>query len=248
MKEKKGRKGWIAIVVVCAIALILLVILAINLTLIIKGSLNKDVPPDIFGVAPLAVTSGSMDGEAEDSFGEGALIFVKLLSDEQKDGLEEGDIVTFRTDDGIYVTHRIISISRGVDGKIVSLHTKGDANLSSDGETAVSSVVGICTGSVAGLGGFALFLQTPAGIAVFVGIPVAAFIVFDAVRIFVYNRKIKEEGVSDKAMRDKDEEIVRLRAIIDGKQFLQSAEDGEEQSCEQSVQPSDDEKMNSADD
>ncbi len=208
------------IVIACVIAVIFLPILAINLTLIIKGNTNKDVPPSIFGVAPLAVTTGSMDGGREDGFGEGALIFVKILSDEQKNELEVGDIVTFRVaEENIFVTHRIVSINYGEDDGIVSVVTRGDANNADDGATAVSEVIGICTGSAAGLGGFALFMQTPAGITIFVGIPVIAFIALDAVRIYIYNRKSDQS----KEMRDKDEEIARLKAIIDG-QTEQSGE------------------------
>lgn len=214
------------IVIACVIAVIFLPILAINLTLIIKGNTNKDVPPSIFGVAPLAVTTGSMDGGREDGFGEGALIFVRILSDGQKDGLETGDIVTFRVaEENIFVTHRIIAINYGEDGKITSVVTQGDANNASDGAIAIADVIGVCTGSAAGLGGFALFLQTPAGIAVFVGIPVVAFIALDALRIFLYNRKAKEQSEADRALRDKDEEIARLRAIIDGGQSGQTEAD-----------------------
>ena len=83
-KEKKKRtKGDIAsLVILIVLAVILVPIFAINLTLIIKGSIDPDVPPDVFGVAPMAVTTGSMDGDEADSFAEGALIFVRILDEE----------------------------------------------------------------------------------------------------------------------------------------------------------------------
>ena len=52
--------------VMIVLTVILVPVLAVNLTLIIKGSMHGDVPPDIFGIAPLAVTTGSMDGDRED--------------------------------------------------------------------------------------------------------------------------------------------------------------------------------------
>ena len=72
----KNKTEKIKIILMSVIAVILLPILAINLTLIIKGSMDRDTPPDIFGIAPLAVTSGSMEGDQPDSFPKGAPIFV----------------------------------------------------------------------------------------------------------------------------------------------------------------------------
>ena len=63
-----------------------------------------------------------------------------------------------------------------------------------------------------------MFLQTPVGILVFVGIPVVAFIAYDAIRITLYNRKVKQQAQTDKALADKDEEIARLRALVDQQQ------------------------------
>ena len=85
-------------------------------------------------------------------------------------------------------------------------------------------------GSVEGLGAFAMFLQTPVGILVFVGIPVIAFIAYDAIRITLYNRKVAVQEKSDKLLADKDEEIARLRAMLGedaGGQSSAAAEEGE---------------------
>ena len=234
LMKKTSKKNLITIIIACVIAVIFLPLLAINLTLIIKGSVNKDVPPDIFGIAPLAVTTGSMDGGREDGFAAGSLIFVRILSDEQKNELEAGDIVTFRAEENIFVTHRIVAVNRGENNEVLSLVTQGDANNAADGEIAISQVIGICTGSAAGLGDFALFLQTPAGIIVFVGMPVIAFIALDAARIFLFNRKARQEEQSDKALREKDEEIARLRAIIgeSGEVSADGALNGGENSAE----------------
>ena len=86
------------------------------------------------------------------------------------------------------------------------------------------NVSGICVGHIEGLGSFAMFLQTPVGILVFVGIPVVAFIALDALRIFLYNRKIRaeeqavaadEESAVQKELREKEEELARLRALVE---------------------------------
>ena len=210
--------------VMIVLTVILVPVLAVNLTLIIKGSMHGDVPPDIFGIAPLAVTTGSMDGDREDGFAAGALIFVRILDEEGKNELQEGDIITFRSG-GAYVTHRIVEVERGESGALASAVTRGDANNMNAGAIPASNIVGRCVGSVAGLGGFSMFLQTPAGILVFVGIPVLAFIAYDVVRIILQNRRARAaEAAAENAaalkdredeLRGKDEEIRRLRALVE---------------------------------
>ena len=228
MSKKSGvrrTKGEIAgLVVIIVLSAILLPVLIINVILIVKGSVRPDVLPDVFGVAPLAVVSPSMDGDEEGSFGQGALIFVRLLDEEGKQDLREGDVITFRDGD-MYVTHRIFSVEYDDAGNVSGFLTKGDANDFLDpGVLLPENVSGICVGHIEGLGSFAMFLQTPVGILVFVGIPVVAFIALDALRIFLYNRKIRaeeqavaadEESAVQKELREKEEELARLRALVE---------------------------------
>ena len=214
MEKKDKVKRIVGIAVLAVLTVILLPILIVNLTLIIKSSINPDVPPDIFGTAPLAVMTDSMNGDEEDSFAGGALILIDLLDEEEKQDLTVGQIVTFRdTDengDVFFVTHRIVEIGKE-GGRIAAVTTRGDANTGNDAPTDIADVLGVCTSSIGGLGGFAIFLQTPAGILVCVGIPVLAYIVYDVLRIYWNNRKAKADTVID----EKDAEIARLRALVE---------------------------------
>lgn len=223
MKDAKQIKTIVIIVAASLLGVVLLFLLGMNLTLIIKGAINKDVPPDVFGTAPLAVVSPSMEGTAPDSFGEGALIYIKILSDEDKQALQKGDIVCFRDDD-TFVTHRIVAVNQNEQGKTVSFVTMGDANNATDGTIMLENVVGKCTGSVEGLGKFAMFLQTPWGILVFIGIPVIAFVIYDVLRIRNENKKARAEEQNNKnaeQIRSQEEEIQRLQTMLAQKEEIE---------------------------
>lgn len=213
--KKAKVKNAVTIGVIIALIVVLLPLLIINLTLIIKGSLNPDMPPDIFGTAPLAVTTDAMAGEEEGCFDDGALIFVKLLNADEKETLKEGDVITFRSEE-LFVTYRITEVVRGEDGSVHSFRAIGDKDAAGGVNVPLTvspeNVIGVVTGSVAGLGGFAMFLQTPVGVLVFVGIPVVAYLIYDISRIALSNKRAK--AAQGEKLREKDEEIARLKAMV----------------------------------
>ena len=168
-------------------------------------------------ISPFAVTTDDMTGEDEGCFGDGALIFIDILTDEEKQALEAGDVVTFRWE-GSFVTYRIRSVERDEEtGLITSVTAMGD-NVSSDVSepvpVPVEDVVGIYKGGIEGLGAFAMFLQTPVGVLVFVGIPVVAYVIYDILRVTLHNRRVRAEEKEELA--GEKEELARLKALVDG--------------------------------
>ncbi len=216
---EKGRRRTVGSVIVSAVLIVLCIvlvpILACNLTLIIKGSIYPDEPPTVFGIAPFAVTTDAMAGEEEGCFDDGALIFVKLLNADEKETLKEGDVITFRSEE-LFVTYRITEVVRGEDGSVHSFRAIGDQDAKEGVNVPLTvspeNVIGVVTGSVAGLGGFAMFLQTPVGVLVFVGIPVVAYLIYDISRIALSNKRAK--AAQGEKLREKDEEIARLKAMV----------------------------------
>ncbi len=210
-KEKAKHKTSIANIIAMVVSGILIVIivplLAVTVVLSVRAAINPDMPPSIFGYAPLTVASGSMSGSNADSFDEGDLIFIKILSDDEKNQLQVNDIICYTTD-GVFVTHRIISITEE-DGVITSLITMGDANYSADDPITTADIYGKYSGCIKNLGDFAEFLQTPAGIALFIAVPIVAFIVYDVTMTVLRKRKSEESS--------KDEEIARLKKMLDEK-------------------------------
>ncbi len=197
----------IFMIVGAVLCCIFAVMLVCNLTIIIKGVVNPDIPPSVFGVTPMIVQSGSMSGNAEDHIEVGDLIFT-VKPDIA--ALKKGDIISYM-EGKIAVTHRIIDIQTTSDGKR-SFITKGDANNTEDPAVSEDAVFGLYKGRIAKLGDFAMFLQKPLGMAVFIGIPVCAFIVYDIIR------RQRSSGKASKENEELRAELERLRAAAEKKE------------------------------
>lgn len=167
---KRGKCAARAFVILLCI--ILCFALACNLTFIVKGALSPERPPSVFGLTPMVVLSGSMSGQAEDSLEVGDLALIRRV---EPDTLKVGDVVAYMSG-GSAVTHRITAIETAEDGSLL-FTTKGDANNAEDTEKVPEgSLIGLCTGSLAGAGDFLLFLRSPLGLALFAGLPLAALL------------------------------------------------------------------------
>lgn len=101
-------------IVVDAIVLIILAIAIIfAVSMISSRASGYEGYTVIFGRSYLAVQTNSMAGDGEDNFSAGDLIIIRTVDAEEAQSLEEGTIITFRTneitEDDHYVlnTHRI---------------------------------------------------------------------------------------------------------------------------------------------
>ena len=75
--------------------------------------------PMLFGKNPLVVLSGSM----EPSYKKGSILYYEEVTQNE---LKVGDVITYTTNDGSFVSHRIMKIEDEL------YETKGDANSVSD--------------------------------------------------------------------------------------------------------------------
>ncbi len=205
MKKKSSFLLSIAGAVMCVVFGILLLF---NVIIVIKGTVNPEVPPSVFGVTPMVVQSGSMSGNAEDHIEVGDLIFT-VSTDTDK--LQTGDVISFM-EDGLVITHRITAIDIDENGgKLFT--TKGDANNVEDSKpVAEDQVIGIYRFRLAGVGDFAMFLQTPLGMLLFIGIPLCLFVIYDIIR-----RK-KVNASEDKKSAELEAEVERLRKLAEEKE------------------------------
>lgn len=174
-----------------------------NLTIIIKGTLYPEKPPAVLGNTPLVVLSGSMSGDAPDHIEVGDLIFVGKVEPEN---LEVGNIIAFMQGKTV-ITHRIIDIQTGESGELL-FYTQGDANNAPDqSPVAESELVGIYKGRIPKMGDFAMFLQTPLGMILFIGLPVLGYVVYDMIRRQQYANREKQRSEEIEA------ELTRLRKL-----------------------------------
>lgn len=212
-KKKSGASRRVLSVIGGAVCVLLGFMLICNLTIIVKGTLFPEKPPSVLGITPFVVKSGSMSGTGEGHIEVGDLIFVGSCTPKE---LKEGDVIAFM-EGKIVVTHRIIGIQSD-DGGSLLFRTQGDANNSPDTELVKEeNIVGIYKSRIPKVGDFALFLQTPLGMLIFIGIPVIGFIIYDIIRRQYYSDKERKQA------SEMQEELERLRAIADGKTKAEEA-------------------------
>lgn len=236
VKARPSVGSIIGTVLLAVLCVILIPLLAVNITLIVKGALYPDELTDVFNIAPVAIDNTYMEGENEGCFNEGALVFIKTFdTDEERQAVEQGDVVAFRwlEDDGSvnFTVYRILGVTRDEEtGLITSVSVRADNVPEGEGTAPIpveiGDVVGILNGSVDHLGAFAMFLMQPLGVLLFVGVPVVIYVVVDIIRITIHNRKVRK-AESDE-LRDKDEEIARLRALVEGGAAIPLASLGED--------------------
>lgn len=226
MKKNSARAviRKISTIIGILLCVVLIPILVINLTIVIKSYVYPDRVPDFFGLKLFIVETDSM----KPAILGGDLVVTKSVDPAK---LVVGDIISFRADtttDAAVVTHRIEEIVG--DGDNLSFVTKGDANNANDGDPFAADLVeSIYLFRIGKIGNLAMFIRTPVGMLIFVGIPVFGFIIYDSIFrniIHVKSTKNEQEALA---------EIERLKAEL--KKRDEEAEADEEQET-----PPDDDK------
>lgn len=135
--EGKSGKGPLHIIAK-AIAIVLCVVfgltLLFNLTIIVKGLINPNEPPSVFGVTPLIVKSGSMSNDTVYVFDRSRL--EGAMTDEQIDALNPGDTIRikliYKDEDFEYTPEYVIDADnpkavQRQDGKVTSVVARNPA-------------------------------------------------------------------------------------------------------------------------
>ncbi|HBG33311.1 MAG: signal peptidase I [Tenericutes bacterium GWC2_39_45] len=167
---------------------------------------------NLFGVGFLSVQSDSMEGTQEHSFSEGDLIFVNILDEEGRANLQLGDVVTFY-DLSVrdFNTHRIVDILE-IDGEVY-LSTKGDNANQADLEPLhLSNALAVHRSSISGIGNSIDYLQTSAGFALFIILPVVLFLVAEGIMLIKHVFVINKFKMEQYYAVEKEKALVTLEA------------------------------------
>jgi len=179
-QEVKSAKRKISTVIAALICVVLIPVLIVNLTIIVKSFADPEQVPGFLGYKPLIVLSGSM----EPTIAPGDIVVVKEVSAET---LKEGDIIAYLRGKAV-ITHRIMEINNA-DGDR-KFYTKGDNNNVDDGiAVAGERLEGKYLFRIPRVGNAAMFMQKPAGIILFIALPLLLFILYDVFRRRYYDRR-----------------------------------------------------------
>jgi signal peptidase len=155
------------------------------------------------------VLSGSM----EPVFYSGDVVIVRKTD---PGTLKESDIIAFRNGTSV-ITHRIVGV-KDLEAGAKQFTTKGDNNNVEDALAVTSDMVeGKYLLRVAKIGNFAMFLQTPVGMIVFVALPLILFVLYDVLRRTLSGKK------ADKRTLELEAELDRMRSELAAKE-VESAE------------------------
>ena len=199
---------------------------------------NADGVPSLGGKCFLNVSSDSMSP----TFERGDLLISDMLTNEEKQSLKVGEVITFYADlDGNGSTelnsHRIVSINYDKNGSVESYVTKGDnekTNMVEDDQPVLWQYVIAKWNQkdkVANLGGFLGFLQTSKGFLITIVLPLAIFFMYE---LYVFIKtlltlKKKENGETPKLTAEEEEAIKKMAIEEYLKQQQQQAENAPEQ-------------------
>lgn len=200
-KEQTTLKHKILSVIGTILCVILIPILAINVTLIAKSYINSEKVPSIGGILPLIVLTDSMYPEIHS----GDLI---ICHTEDAENVKEGDIISFFDPAGngtSIVTHRVTEVT--TEGGELAFRTKGDANNVEDSmPVPANKLVAVYRNRIPNMGNVAMFMQTTTGLIVCVVCPILLLVGYDMIRRRKYEKSSKED--TDALLR----ELAELRA------------------------------------
>lgn len=215
MNQKTKKTLKIAVDVVLWIFLVFALVLTI---FAFSAQSSSNGAPKLFGKCFFTVQSDSMAEEG--GFYAGDLIIGQALTDEEKQNLQVGDVITYLFDrtpyDGIdnkeWNSHRIIAKEYNSLGQVM-YRTKGDHNPLEDSNSVIwSEIAAKWTGKrIGGVGNAIDFLQSSTGFLVCVVIPLLLFFIYEAYLLVSTIVRLKNKG--KKKITAADEELIKQKAI-----------------------------------
>ena len=197
LKKKNVLEIIIDIFLIC-IVILAIVITALSGIIIMKTSLSTDKVPDIIGIKPFIVLTGSM----EPVINAGDLVIVKEVKENE---LKINDIIAFRyTKEDVVLIHRIVGIEEN-EGKTL-FRTKGDNNETEDKlSIEYKNIEGIYSFRLSEIGKIAMFIRTQQGIAISLLSITTIFISWQFIK------SLKREKITKRRLKECQEVIEELK-------------------------------------
>lgn len=176
IQKKKSLINIIIDICLIIITVIAVVILSMCIIIIVKKIISPSKVPDVFGIKPFIVLTGSM----EPTINTGDMAIIKIVNPEN---LKVGDIIAFRnTEEDVITLHRIVQIEK--EDNTFCFKTKGDNNNFEDKQIVKKeNLEGIYINRIKGLGKIAMFIRTPMGVICSVLFIVIIFLLWQIVKI-----------------------------------------------------------------
>ncbi|KGX86117.1 signal peptidase [Pontibacillus litoralis JSM 072002] len=170
---------------------VMLYSLLIVMMLVVVVSKASGGEPSFMGYKVMSVLSGSM----EPTFQTGSIIAIDPKEAEHI--YDKGDIITFKKEEGILVTHRITAVNG--KGDTVTYETKGDNNDAADTEPVrTENVVGEYTDfTIPYVGYFLSFANSNLGTLLLMLIPGILLLIYSGVTIWQAFSQIEEKRESE---------------------------------------------------
>ena len=175
-----------------------LIIAALSILIIAKKTIYPHKVPDIMGIKPFIVLTGSM----EPNIKTGDLVLVKEVDIEQ---LKEGDIIAFRhTEEDVVLIHRIVG-KETQEEKII-LRTKGDNNQTEDKYNVdCEKIEGIYIMRFEQIGTIAMFIRSPEGLVISILAIISIFFLWQL------RKSLKREQIINRRLKECEEVIDELK-------------------------------------
>lgn len=130
-KEKRNTPLFVLKIVGNVIFYFIIIVLLLLSIMNIRAGNQNDAFPNIFGKGFLSVQTNSMNGDKDDSFKAGDLIFVKVFKEKKANKLKVNDVITFydstvNDNKGGLNSHRIVYINYDAEGNVISVVCQGD--------------------------------------------------------------------------------------------------------------------------
>ena len=209
----RGRK--VASVIVNIIIWLFVALCVVITVLAFAQVSNNYNVPSIGRTVILSVRSDSMKPE----FSLGDIIIGKKVNSAEIASLQEGDVITFSTDDldgdgyRDLNTHRITEVIKDTKDNSIAFVTHGDNNPESMTEYVTKNDV-VCKYNgtrLPGMGRMLSFLQTPRGFFIAVIIPL---IIFFLAELYIFIHKYRKIRYGDaKEITEEEEELIKQKAV-----------------------------------